>query len=264
MFPANAAIAERLDGTLVIAVPVAEGLVVCADKRLYNIDTGAFEDDNVKIRKAGDKALFTATNVVGFYDRKSRKIAFDAFAVTENYLAKHPFANDKKFWDGLKQEIRERLVTYLSGQPYESWPETDRANRGLLFNLIFYSAADNRAQSHSLRVFYEKKRTPVITILDPVSETVRFPKLSGKGRDVMAYLARNSSAAAPEVLKFDESVFNLQATTARDAVAFAKRLFPLTSTNVPQARVSPTFDCAMIQYQNGFQWLRPSDDRARP
>ena len=72
---ANAARAQGLRGTLVVAVPVREGLVVCADKRLYNNDTGTFTDGNVKIRKVDDHSLFVATNTVGFYDRKTRTMA---------------------------------------------------------------------------------------------------------------------------------------------------------------------------------------------
>lgn len=241
-------------GTLVLAVPVPEGLVACADKRLYNVDTGTYTDDFIKIRKVGDNALFAATNTIGFYDRKSRTMAFDAFSITENYVTKNAFKNEKPFWDGLKHEIRESIIIYLSGQAYAAWPETDRANKGLLFNLIFYSVANGQARSHTLKVYYEKKRTPVIFIPDPVSEIVKTPKLSGKGRDVMVYLARNPSLAQdPSILKFDETRFDLQRTTTRDAVDFAQRLFQITSTAVPQAQVSAAFDCALLSHQNGFK-----------
>jgi hypothetical protein len=56
---------EKLRGTLVVAVPINDGLVACADKRLYNADAGTATDDFVKIRKAGTRALFAATNTVG-------------------------------------------------------------------------------------------------------------------------------------------------------------------------------------------------------
>src|SRR5690348_13024595 len=68
---------ETLHGTLVVAVPVRNGLVVCSDKRLYNADAGTYTDDNIKIRQAGQDALFVATNTVAFYDTRSRKIVFD-------------------------------------------------------------------------------------------------------------------------------------------------------------------------------------------
>jgi len=245
---------EKLRGTLVVAVPINDGLVACADKRLYNADAGTATDDFVKIRKAGTRALFAATNTVGFYDRKSRKMAFDAFEITQNYTNANPFAPTKKFWDGLKQDIREKLVTYLSGQDYANWPETDKANKGLLFNLVFYSVSDGRAHSHTLKVFYEKKKTPVIFIPEPVSEEVRFPKLSGKGREVMTYFAQNPAAGLdPAIVKFDESRFDLKATSREDAIEFAQKLFQITSTAVPGAQVSPTFDCALLDFASGFK-----------
>src|SRR5687768_12870493 len=57
---------NRITGTLVVAVPVREGLVACADKRFFNADAGTFTDNNVKIRKVNGNALFVATNTVGF------------------------------------------------------------------------------------------------------------------------------------------------------------------------------------------------------
>jgi len=97
--------ADRAHGTLVVAVPVDVGLVVCADKRLNNAEAGTFSDDFVKVRRAGPDAVFAATHTVGFYYRKSQKLAFDAFKTTQDYVDKNPFRNDKPFWDGLKVAI---------------------------------------------------------------------------------------------------------------------------------------------------------------
>jgi hypothetical protein len=108
--------------------------------------------------------------------------------------------------------------------------------------------------SHTLKVFYEKKRTPVILILDPVSEEVKTPKLSGKGRDVINYLAKTPAAASdPIFLRFDETHFDIQKTTSVDAVEFARKLFSLTSTVVPKAQVSPTFDCVLLDRAKVFR-----------
>lgn len=254
--PCVAAAAEPLRGTLVVAVPVNTGLIVCADKRLYNIESGAFTDNNVKIRKVDDNSLFVATNTIGFYDRQTRTMAFDAFEVTANYAAKNNIDTGKEFWDGLKKEITARLREYFAKRKFEEWPESDPANNNLLFNLIFYNVNGNRAFSHSLKVFYEKKRTPVIYIPDPVTEQVRTPKLSGKGREVMSYLARNPAAAGdPAIQRFDETRFSARTTTAKDAVGFANALFALTSTGVPAANVSRASDCALLDYDSGFQWI---------
>jgi hypothetical protein len=248
--------AEPLRGTLVVAVPVREGLVVCADKRLYNNDARTYTDNYVKVRKVGDNSLFVATNTIGFYDRQTRAMAFDAFEVATKYAASHDFDAGRPFWDGLKKEITIQLRAYFAKRPFVEWPESDRTNNNLLFNLIFYSVRENRAFSHSLKVFYEKKQTPVIYIPDLITEQVRTPKLSGKGREVMTYLVRNPAAAAdPLIQRFDETRFSSQTTTTNDAVEFARKLFQMTSTNVPQANVSPTFDCALLDLTTGFRLI---------
>ena len=249
--------AQRVRGTLVVAVPVLEGLVACADKRLYNVDSDTYRDDGVKIRKVGHNVLFVATNTVGFYDRKNRKMVFDAFEVTANYTSRTPFSESREFWDGLKTEIRKKLLDYFAARNYSEWPETDTANNNLLFNLIFYSVDGGRSRSHTLQVFYEKKRTPVVSVTGPVSEEIRSPKLSGKGRDLIAYIARNRSLASdPAILKFDEARFEIQQTSINDAVEFSRVLFRLANTGVPKAQISSTFDCALLSYREGFRWIK--------
>ncbi|HKP67941.1 MAG TPA: hypothetical protein VJV05_01580 [Pyrinomonadaceae bacterium] len=245
---------ERLRGTLVVAVPLKEGLVTCADKRLFNVETRSFTDNNIKIRKVSDKVLFVATSTVGFYDDTKKKIVFDAFDVTSNYASQNKFGG--VFWDGLKAEIRKKLREYFGSRDYSEWPETDKANNNLLFNLIFYSIEQATPRSYTLQVYYEKKRTPVITIAGPLNENIRSPKLNGKGRELMAYLDRNPTLASdPAILRFDERKFDIEQATLNDATDFSRKLFRLMSMGIPEAQVSSTFDCAMLSYQQGFRWI---------
>lgn len=252
---------QGLTGTLVVAVPVNEGLVVCADKRLFNHATGTFTDDAVKIRKAGDKALFVATNTIGFRDARTGAMTFDAFDVTEKYIARYPFVDTRQFWDGLREDVRKKLVDYFSTQRAADLPPTDFESGRLLFNLVFYSVAAGRARSHTLKVFYEKAATPIVYIPGVLSEEVRTPKLSGKGRVVMAHIARTPSLRTDaSILRFDQGRFSIQRTTTSDAVAFADKLFSVTNTALPGAYVSATSDCALLSYRTGFQ-MRASQNR---
>jgi len=249
---------QRKQGTLVVAIPVATGMVACADKRLYNIDARTYTDDFVKIRKAGPNALFAATHTVGLFDPKTKVTSFDAFKVVQDYVDKTPYRNDKEFWDGLKVSILQRMLVYLSAQPYANWPETDTANRGLLFNLIFYAMSNGKPYSQTVKVLYEKKKTPVVTVMPPVAELITSPVLAGKGRDVLKYLDRTPTVAKdPAILRFDERTFSVTTTSTLDATEFARRLFLLTSTVVPQAHVSPTFDCALLDRTTGYRMLQP-------
>ena len=255
---------QAVTGTLVVAVPVKEGLVTCSDKRLFNHSTGTYTDDAVKIRKAGDNALFVATNTIGFRDNRTGKMGFDAFEVTEKYLSKHPFANTRAFWDGLREEIRKKLLDYFAGQPAADLPPTDFESGRLLFNLVFYSVVQKRIKSHTIRVFYERAAAPIVSVPSVVSEEVRTPKLSGKGREVMRYISRDSTFASdPSILRFDERAFNPETTTLRDAVDFSAKLFRLSSSAIPAARVSLLFDCALLSHQNHFQWIEIKGDYGR-
>jgi len=250
---------QNVGGTLVVAVPVQTGLVVCSDKRLYNEAANSFRDDYVKIHKVNDRSLFVATHTTGFLDPMTGKMEFDIFDLTSRYVSQHSFSANQQFWNGLKTDIRDQLLAYLSKQKYENWPATDVANNKLLFNLVFYTVERSRARSYSMSVFYEKARTPIIFSPGVVAEDVKTPKLLGKGKDVMAYLSNSPSLSRdPSILRFDESNFRPAATTVADAVDFSKKLFQMTNASLPQAEVSATYDCALLGYQNGFQWLTES------
>jgi hypothetical protein len=254
----TSAAAQSLSGTLVVAVPVNEGLVACSDKRAFNDHTGTFDDTFVKIRKVNKNTLFVVTNTIGFLDRSSGKTEFDVFAITEAYLSQNAFANELRFWNGIKNEIRKQLLDYLAKRKFADWPETDRVSNKLLTNLVFFSTTEKESASYTLRVFYEKARTPVVYISNVVREVVRTPKLIGKGKSVIDYLARNPSAAQdPAIQRFDQTRYDIKTTTIKDAVTFAEKLFHLTNTSIPQARVSSTHDCALLSYQNGFEWIGP-------
>ena len=247
---------ENLRGTLVVAVPVPHGLVVCSDKRLYNEAANSFRDDYVKIHKVSDRTLFVATHTTGFLDPRTGKMEFDIFNLTSRYVAQHRFAPDRQFWDGLKDQIHDQLLTYLSKQKYEDWPATDVANNKLLFNLVFYSVESSSAHSYSMSVFYEKAPTPIIFTQGVTSEVVKTPELLGKGKDVMAYLSNNLSLSGdPSILRFDQSNFKIAQTTVPDAVNFARKLFVVTNAALPQAEVSAAHDCALLSFQSGFQWI---------
>jgi hypothetical protein len=253
---------QTLGGTLVVAVPVKDGLVACADKRLLNDQTGAFTDDLVKIRKANNYALFVATHTVGFLDKTTGKLAFNVFEIADRYTAQHNFDASQAFWDGLRNAFRTQLTAYLAKRKFKDWPETDLNNNRLLFNLVFFSVDTIAIRSFTLRVFYEKQPTPVIDIPNVVTELVRTPKLIGKGKDVINYLARNPSVAQdPSILRFDQGRFDVKKTATVDAVRFARRLFLIANMDIGLKSVSANCDCASLGFQRPFEWI---DDAGIP
>ena len=192
---------------------------------------------------------------IGFLDPKTGKLGFDVFALTDGYAARHEFVPGKPYWDGLRTEIKKNLTAYLATQSFEDQPETDVRNNDLLFNLVFYAVAENKVRSYSLSVFYKKARTPDIYLPEVVSQEVKTPQLTGKGKDVIAYLSQHPAIAQdPAILRFDQSRFDAKKTSTADAASFAKKLFEITNASIPSARVSATHDCAWLN-QSGFHWI---------
>src|SRR6185369_10350850 len=114
---------QSVGGTLVVAVPVQQGLVVCSDKRLYNETTETYRDDFVKIQKVSSHALFAATHTTGFLDKATGKIEFNVFDITDQFAKQHGLASGKEFWAGLKKEIRDQLLLYLSKRNTKIGPQ---------------------------------------------------------------------------------------------------------------------------------------------
>jgi hypothetical protein len=61
-------------GTLIVTVPVKEGLVICTDKREYNVVRGA-TDNQMKIRELGPRAAFAEVALHGFCDVKIQRLS---------------------------------------------------------------------------------------------------------------------------------------------------------------------------------------------
>jgi hypothetical protein len=133
---------QPLRGTLVVAVPVKEGLVACADKRLFNTQAGSFTDSFVKIRKVNNSALFVATHTVGFFDAKTEKWEFDAFEIVTKRVVNHDLEPEAVL-DRLKKETRP--APCVPQAKFAEWPESDERTT-ICFQPLFYSVKENRAR----------------------------------------------------------------------------------------------------------------------
>jgi hypothetical protein len=206
-----------------------------------------------------EKTVFAATHTTGFLNKATSKMDFDIFELTQSFVSRHGFNSTRQYWNDLRDEIRRKLSAYFAKQKFADLPETDFANNRLLFNLVFFSVEENLVKSHSITVYYEKAQIPVINVSGVVTETVRNPKLLGKGKDVMGLLARSPSLANDvSILRYDQAYFKAAATTPADAVTFASRLFALTNAQLPLARVSAVHDCALLSFRGNFTWLDDS------
>jgi len=127
---------SKVGGTLVIAVPIKDGLVVCSDKMLYNETTKTSREDFVRIHKVNDKTLFVATHTTAFLN-KAGKMEFDVFDLTQDFVSRHGFHTDRAYWASLTDEIRNKLSAYLTKQKYQYLPETDLANSVAFQSCLF-------------------------------------------------------------------------------------------------------------------------------
>jgi hypothetical protein len=247
-----------LEGTLVVAIPTKEGLVVCADKRLHNNFTGEISDTFVKIYKLRKNALFTAVDGIGLIDKQTLKKEFDAFDTVNRFSTEVPFEDNEKYWSGLTAALKEEINQYLLKRSFSDWPESGSKDSGYaMFSVIFYYLdTENLIKSRVLKFRYIKQQPP---ILDPVVEPasiVKTPKLSGKARLVIDMLSNDPALYEDSQIKeLDEKVFDYKAFSIIRATELANRLITISSTRLPEAYISPSCDCAILRYRGGFKWL---------
>src|SRR5215813_3822666 len=109
-------------GTLILAIPVREGLVLCGD-RLITDQTGARVGEETKIKPVGERAAFVVSGRVGLdMNTTPRTVLFDAHQLIEQFL------KDKDIetvdWEAYRTTLRDEFLRALERVPFEQWPES--------------------------------------------------------------------------------------------------------------------------------------------
>jgi hypothetical protein len=241
-------------GSLVIAMPVASGWVVCGDKRKNSNLVEATEDE-VKVFALAPGVVVGATGL------RRVKESTTLFDVADATLAFH---NTRAF-DG-KDDYVEALAKYLSGEfirtvPTRIWPdiETTTANAPSVFTvMLFWTTkaglprwADvnfhlRGGPRYASRTTWDvlatgNKIRPVtignLAVVDELQHGYR-PDFGDARRD-------------PEIRRFLIAPYLWRERMAEEAERFGRRLIELTSARLPalQSRpsdVGPVADCLRI------------------
>lgn len=155
-------------GTLIVAVPTRDGLVVCADKRFHNKKNGgpyseameSNDDNNIKVQKLGDKVLFAIAGLTK-YEEEGQLILtpqVSGLLISGNTLSLAPTVNSAPSFTVL------RTVKNLNGVIRDFYQSKDLNHientwRDLIWELKrniapIENKADNKDLIFEMRIFY--------------------------------------------------------------------------------------------------------------
>lgn len=150
-------------GTLVLIIPCRDGILICADKRMYRPSVGI--DDNfskvIKLNNFNGYAIIGAPIVW----RNKIKI-FDVFDLLNEKLKEEAISDKDDFWNDLMYEVRIKFINTVLNAPYNDWPNSEYPqNNYILFQVIFFHTDDQKIPKMSLLQFrYIKNINPLVEI----------------------------------------------------------------------------------------------------
>ena len=100
-------------GTLVIPIETTEGIVVCADRREYNGQRGA-SDNQDKIFKLSPTSALAISGNRGILRPGDLRVLYDVPEVVTLYVNQHADKTIESNWEDLKHELAASYVRYLS------------------------------------------------------------------------------------------------------------------------------------------------------
>lgn len=270
----------NLGGTLVIAIPTKDGLLLCGDNAISDGKGTLVKDDFVKVYQIEDKGVYSATgNFILQHNRNTflhdeTRIDFDLFAYLEKFFSYDFDFSQAASWNDLRESIVKSLYKMKPNILRAHFPPTP-TNRHHVFRIAFFYL-DNQ-QNIKGKIFNYTFNTKAmqfysdVTSLSPEQFHSSLPIMMGvpevadeikSGTDKRF----DDLRANKELRAFIAGTVPVSKLTAKKALKFSKYLIKLTSEKIallqPNSRVSPTSDCALLSPKTGVTWL--SQDRRKP
>lgn len=263
-------------GTLILAIPCREGLVVCADRRMRIIGGRNQVLEVVKINQLGSHAAFGLVGNPVFYSPvRPYNELFNAGTVVKRFYSSRDTRRIQETWDQLVPTIQERFSRFLSGLTFEQAPPSGPPPENYLFHLPFwYVNQDGLLGATTISLAYVKERgMSQLFKTDEQPETFELGRAFSwgsievfnelkQGNDVRFEDFRNE-AGIRRLLREDPPAGEVE---VEEAVEVAKRLIEITSENMHlltpgKQDVGITTNCALISTEEGFKWLDGNDGR---
>ncbi len=247
---------NTLSGTLVVAAPSRDGLVICADRRLMAEDKVATDNYN-KLRILGSNAVFSATNRTIVKNADTGDDLFNAFTVVEKFFEGRDVADVSKHWHGLSITLMQEYDAMLKLSPRDKWPRSGDPPDYQLFQVItFYLEPNGKGSMMIIKVLFNKaskqhlqpaflevkgiSRPQIFGNSALISEAI---KPTGKPIDHIRY--------DPVIKRFISPDFDASRASRQDATEFGRKFIRYTNEFLKLVSgaledVSPICDCVLL------------------
>lgn len=270
--------AASLGGTLVVATPCVDGLVIMADRTTKDFLRGKLEGP-CKLKQADKFTVVASTGCPAFYDYLrfpsggfaiNKQARFDANQSAADYFKNKPVCPsivDPQAWPPLAFHICENFIKAYRSSPIEQWPpERQEDNHCLFQTIVFhYNPKTNRFEVLQLKFRYRRvcpiglsvDNPPIAYSLDAVKH---FNQLFLGSTDVVETVKNGNEY--PE-FNSDGLLYRLShplrsGLSLREALRASARVTTLTSLKLPGSHPNPVgslIDAMIIQPERGTQVL---------
>jgi hypothetical protein len=257
---------STLSGTLVVAAPSKDGLVICADRRLMAGDNVATDNYN-KLRILGSKAVFVATNRAIVKNADTGNDLFNAFTIVEHFFKGKDEADLSKYWHGLSLTLLQEYDAMLKLSPRDKWPQSGRPPDYQLFQVItFYLDPDGKGSHGDITVLFNRASNKHLQANFKEVKGINGPEMFGNSALVIELTKPTGKPI--DHIRYDSVIkrfispdFDARRASREDATDFGRRFIRYTSEFlklVPDVLedVSPICDCVLLS-KSGISELTP-------
>lgn len=264
-------------GTLVVIIPTQDGVVVCADKRIFNRPKGRYEDTTDKIQQLGDKGLLANTGFTYVSNDipGGEQVIFDLERTLTNFFAGRDLSKFSAYKDELKHILSLEVVnvgrnlgpTVLRN----SIPSRDNVGNHLLFaTVLIYLDHENKPHITVIEAEFNLSAINYfqanVVILPQSNDFFNHGTATVMGEtDLYGEVLRGTNSRFDDLRNnkdYRRFIFDnppSRTVTVDQAVKFAVQIIKDSSERInlinPMARISPNTDCAILSYTDGFKWL---------
>ncbi len=255
-------------GTLIIATPAKDCLMIAADKRTYNQVDGDL-DTITKIVKLGRYTAFTAVGRPTILALPNKNILFSARNIVEAYGL-----HDKDIAGTVLLPLRDKLIDEfkkcLRNLPYKMWPDSGDPPDKTLFEIEFYQYNQHRHEYLLLFLRFHYIKQPDTLVDADIYEVsqrafARSCIIPFGNLDVFEEIVQGNNAklnllrSSKVVQEFILDTLHQPLVDVDKAVNFSKYFITECSSLSQQINQSPnhigtTMDIATIDPKNGFRW----------
>src|SRR5262249_27380364 len=135
-----------LHGTLIMAIPTKDDLVICSDKKFMITGTRNRVMEVVKITQIGSHAAFGLSGNPVFYHPHSGAELFNAKNVVERFYANKDLRLIDETWHEFVPTLQQEFKRFLSGLTFEQAPPSGPGSSNFLFHIPFWLRMENSVQ----------------------------------------------------------------------------------------------------------------------